>query len=159
MGKFIFSIVFAFLFSKLMIILFSEEYSGLRKKIEINYIVKDNKGAIACISENIYLKIQEYSQKNDLVSIKAEITNKNCLILQRGEKLRAHEGICDAIDQNSVKMFKSAKVLAQKVFVPCFAVETEKLEMLEETNKNINDDTNIKEIMIKNNPNSENRGK
>lgn len=155
MGKFIFSIVFAFLFSKLMLILFSEEYSGLRKKIQINYIVTDQKGAIACISENIYLKIQEYSQKNNVAAIKAEIDNKNCVILSQGEKLTAYEGICDVYDKNSVKMFKSSKILFQKVFVPCFAIEPEKLQALDESNKNIDDSKNLNEIAPKNNPNPE----
>jgi len=155
MGKFIFSIVFAFLFSKLMIILFSEEYSGLRKKIEINYIVTDQKGAIACISENIYLKIQEYSQKNNVAAIKVEIENKNCVILPRGEKLTAYEGICDVYDKNSVKMFKSSKILLQKVFVPCFALEPKKLQTIHESNKKLDDSKNLNEIARNNNPNPE----
>ena len=110
-----------------MNILFSEEYSGFTKKSQAIYIVKPELGAIACATEEIYKSVQNLYLNNDLKSIQAEINNKNCMLLKKGEELEAFEKICDVEDQNSVKLFKSKKVFLQKIFVPCFAVEMQKL--------------------------------
>jgi hypothetical protein len=49
------------------------------------------------------------------------------MLLENGEDLEAFEGICNVADKNSVKLFKSKKVFLQKIYVPCFAVEMQKL--------------------------------
>ena len=110
-----------------MHIIFSDEYSGFTKKAIVTYAVKTKEGAIACATEEIYKNIQNFYLKNDLKSIQSQINNKNCMLLKSGEKLEAHEGICDIADKNSVKLFKSKKVFLQKIYVPCFAVEMEKI--------------------------------
>lgn len=110
-----------------MAILFSDEYSGFSKKVIIKYIVSQDEGAVACATENIYKNIQNFYQENKLKLIEDEIKNKNCLVLEKGEELDAYEGICDVVDRNQVKMFKSKKVFLQKIYVPCFAVEMKKI--------------------------------
>jgi hypothetical protein len=110
-----------------MNIIFSEEYSGLAKKSHAIYIVKPDLGTLACATEEIYKSVQNLYLKNDLKSIQAEISNKNCMLLKQGEELEAFEKICDGEDQNSVKLFKSKKVFLQKIYVPCFAVEVKKI--------------------------------
>ena len=119
-----------------MNIIFSDEYSGFAKKAIVTYSVKAKEGAIACATEEIYKNIQNFYLKNDLKSIQSQINNKNCMLLKSGEKLEAHEGICDIADKNSVKLFKSKKVFLQKIYVPCFAVEMDKLIL--EKDKKIN---------------------
>jgi hypothetical protein len=108
-----------------MHIVYSDEYSGFTKKAIVTYAVKTKDGAIACATEEIYKNIQNFYLKNDLKSIQSQINNKNCMLLNNGEKLEAYEGICDIADKNSVKLFKSKKVFLQKIYVPCFAVEME----------------------------------
>ena len=110
-----------------MNIIFSDEYSGFAKKAIVTYNVKAKEGAVACATEEIYKNIQNFYLKNDLKSIQSQIINKNCMLLKSGEKLEAHEGICDIADKNLVKLFKSKKVFLQKIYVPCFAVEMEKI--------------------------------
>ena len=127
MFKIIFTIIFTYFFAKFMHIIFSDEYSGFTKKAIVTYAVKTKEGAIACATEEIYKNIQNFYLKNDLKSIQSQINNKNCMLLKSGEKLEAHEGICDIADKNSVKLFKSKKVFLQKIHVPCFAVEMEKI--------------------------------
>ena len=78
-----------------MNILFSEEYSGFTKKSQAIYIVKPEFGAIACATEEIYKSVQNLYLNNDLKSIQAEINNKNCMLLKKGEELEAFEKICD----------------------------------------------------------------
>ncbi len=121
-----------------MSIVFSEEYSGLTKKSQAIYIVKPDRGAVACSSQEIYKNIQNFFLNNDLKSISNEIKNKNCIILKKGDELEALEQICDVEDKNSVKLFKSKKVFLQKIYVPCFAVE-----MKEIIKKSENDDENM----------------
>lgn len=121
-----------------MSIVFSEEYSGLTKKSQAIYIVKPERGAVACSSQEIYKNIQNFFLNNDLKSISNEIKNKNCIILKKGDELEALEQICDVEDKNSVKLFKSKKVFLQKIYVPCFAVE-----MKEIIKKSENDDENM----------------
>ena len=127
MFKIIFTIIFTYFFAKFMHIIYSDEYSGFAKKVIVSYTVKAKEGAIACATEEIYKNIQNFYLKNDLKSIQSQINNKNCMLLKSGEKLEAHEGICDIADKNSVKLFKSKKVFLQKIYVPCFAVEMEKI--------------------------------
>ena len=127
MFKIIFTIIFTYFFAKFMHIIYSDEYSGFTKKAIVTYNVKAKEGAIACATEEIYKNIQNFYLKNDLKSIQSQINNKNCMLLKSGEKLEAHEGICDIADKNSVKLFKSKKVFLQKIYVPCFAVEMEKI--------------------------------
>ena len=127
MFKIIITVIFTYFFAKFMNIIYSEEYSGFTKKAIVTYNVKAKEGAIACATEEIYKNIQNFYLKNDLKSIQSQINNKNCMLLKSGEKLEAHEGICDIADKNSVKLFKSKKVFLQKIYVPCFAVEMEKI--------------------------------
>jgi hypothetical protein len=110
-----------------MSILFSDEYSGFAKKAQAIYIVSPKIGAVACATEEIYKNVQNFYLKNDFKSIEAEIKSKNCMLLENGEELEAFEGICNVADKNSVKLFKSKKVFLQKIYVPCFAVEMQKL--------------------------------
>ncbi|NCA28771.1 MAG: hypothetical protein EBS92_05835, partial [Proteobacteria bacterium] len=116
MGRIIFTVIFTFFFAKFMAILFSDEYSGFSKKVIIKYIVSQDEGAVACATENIYKNIQNFYQENKLKLIEDEIKNKNCLVLEKGEELDAYEGICDVVDRNQVKMFKSKKVFLQKIY-------------------------------------------
>jgi len=125
--KIIFTIIFTYFFAKFMNIVFSEEYSGFTKKAIVTYTVATKEGAVACATEEIYKNIQNLYLKNDLKTIQSQINNKNCMLLKSGEKLEAHEGICDIADKNSVKLFKSKKVFLQKIYVPCFAVEMDKI--------------------------------
>ena len=127
MFRIIFTIIFTYFFAKFMNIIFSDEYSGFAKKAIVTYNVKAKEGAVACATEEIYKNIQNFYLKNDLKSIQSQINNKNCMLLKSGEKLEAHEGICDIADKNLVKLFKSKKVFLQKIYVPCFAVEMEKI--------------------------------
>lgn len=127
MFKIIFTVVFTYFFAKFMSILFSNEYSGFTKKSQVIYVVKPKQGAIACASEEIYKNVQNFYLKNDLKAIENEIKSKNCIILKNGDELEAYEGICDVADENSVKLFKSKKVFLQKIYVPCFAVEQQKI--------------------------------
>ena len=110
-----------------MSIFFSEEYSGFSKKAQVIYTVKSKQGAVACATEEIYKNVQNLYLKNDFKAIEGEIKSKNCMLLESGEELEAYEGICDIVDKNSVKLFKSKKVFLQKIYVPCFAVEMQKL--------------------------------
>lgn len=110
-----------------MSILFSDEYSGFTKKSQVIYTVKSKRGAVACATEEIYKNVQNFYFKNDIKSIETEINSKNCMLLESGEELEAYEGICNVADKNSVKLFKSKKVFLQKIYVPCFAVEMQKL--------------------------------
>ena len=135
MFKILFTVIFTYFFAKFMHIVYSEEYSGFAKKAIVTYTVKTKEGAIACATEEIYKNIQNLYLKNDLKTIQSQINNKNCILLKSGEKLEAFEGICDIADKNSVKLFKSKKVFLQKIYVPCFAVEMEKI-ILESDKKN-----------------------
>ena len=110
-----------------MNIVFSNEYSGFTKKSQVIYLVKLKQGAVACATEEIYKNVQNFYLKNDLKAIENEIKSKNCIILKNGDELEAYEGICDVADENSVKLFKSKKVFLQKIYVPCFAVEMQRL--------------------------------
>ena len=110
-----------------MNILFSDEYSGFVKKAKAIYTVELSQGAVACATEEIYKNVQNFYLQNDLKSIQAEIKSKNCMLLKKGDELEAYEGICNVIDKNSVKLFKSKKVFLQKIYVPCFAVEMKKI--------------------------------
>jgi len=110
-----------------MSIFFSDEYSGFTKKTQVIYTVKSKLGAVACATEEIYKNVQNLYLKNDFKAIEGEIKSKNCIVLESGEELEAYEGICDIVDKNSVKLFKSKKVFLQKIYVPCFAVEMQKL--------------------------------
>ena len=127
MFKIIFTIVFTYFFTKFMSILFSDEYSGFAKKSQVIYVVKPKQGAVACASEEIYKNVQNFYLKNDLKAIENEIKSKNCIILKNGDELEAYEEICDVADENLVKLFKSKKVFLQKIYVPCFAVEMQRL--------------------------------
>lgn len=134
-----------------MNILFSDEYSGFAKKAQAIYIVKPKNGAVACATEEIYKNIQNFYLNNDLKSIENQIKIKNCILLKNGEELEAFEGICNISDKNSVKLFKSKRVFLQKIYVPCFAVE---MDRLVDVNKNEN------EVKDKNNEyNSQNSNK
>ena len=110
-----------------MSIFFSEEYSGFSKKAQVIYTVKSKQGAVACATEEIYKNVQNLYLKNDFKAIESEMKSKNCMLLESGEELEAYEGICDIVDKNSVKLFKSKKVFLQKIYVPCFAVEMQGL--------------------------------
>ena len=110
-----------------MSIFFSDEYSGFTKKTQVIYTVKSKQGAVACATEEIYKNVQNLYLKNDFKAIEEEIKSKNCMLLESGEELEAYEGICDIVDKNSVKLFKSKKVFLQKIYVPCFAVEMQRL--------------------------------
>ena len=110
-----------------MSIFFSDEYSGFTKKTQVIYTVKSKLGAVACATEEIYKNVQNLYLKNDFKAIEEEIKSKNCMLLESGEELEAYEGICNVADKNSVKLFKSKKVFLQKIYVPCFAVEMQKL--------------------------------
>ena len=110
-----------------MSILLSDEYSGFAKKAKAIYIVSPKGGAVACATEEIYKNVQNFYLKNDFKSIEAEIKNKNCMLLKKDDELEAYEGICNVADKNSVKLFKSKKVFLQKIYVPCFAVEMQRL--------------------------------
>ena len=110
-----------------MSILLSDEYSGFAKKAQAIYIVSPKGGAVACATEEIYKNVQNFYLKNDFKSIEAEINSKNCMLLKKDDELEAYEGICNIADKNSVKLFKSKKVFLQKIYVPCFAVEMQKL--------------------------------
>ena len=129
MFKILLTVIFTYFFAKFMNIIYSEEYSGFTKKAIVTYAVKPKEGAIACATEEIYKNIQNLYLKNDLKAIQSQINNKNCIVLESGEKLEAHEGICDIADKNSVKLFKSKKVFLQKIYVPCFAVEMERITL------------------------------
>ena len=120
-----------------MSILFSNEYSGFTKKSQVIYVVKPKQGAVACATEEIYKNVQNFYLKNDLKAIENEIKSKNCIILKNGDELEAYEGICDVADENSVKLFKSKKVFLQKIYVPCFAVEMQKI--IEESQEEIDE--------------------
>ncbi len=120
-----------------MSIFFSEEYSGFSKKAQVIYTVKSKQGAVACATEEIYKNVQNLYLKNDFKAIEGEIKSKNCMLLESGEELEAYEGICDIVDKNSVKLFKSKKVFLQKIYVPCFAV---KLKQIIETEEQSDDD-------------------
>ena len=137
MFKILFTVIFTYFFAKFMSILYSEEYSGFTKKAIVTYAVTTKEGAIACATEEIYKNIQNLYLKNDLKAIQSQINNKNCILLKSGEKLEAFEGICDIADKNSVKLFKSKKVFLQKIYVPCFAVEMEKIILENDKKKNI----------------------
>ena len=119
-----------------MSIFFSEEYSGFSKKAQVIYTVKSKQGAVACATEEIYKNVQNLYLKNDFKAIESEIKSKNCMLLENGEELEAYEGICDIANKNSVKLFKSKKVFLQKIYVPCFAVEMDKIIL--EKDKKIN---------------------
>jgi hypothetical protein len=123
MFKLLFTVIFSFFFAKFLAILFDDEYSGINKKTESQFIVHNKNGAIACAFEDLYYKIQEYSRNNQDDLIKEEINKKNCILLNHGEKLTAYSDICDKVDQNKVKLFKSPKIFLQKIYVPCFAVK------------------------------------
>jgi len=110
-----------------MNILFSDEYSGFAKKAPAIYLVKPKAGAVACATEEIYKNIQNFYLNNDLKSIENQIKIKNCILLNKGEELKAYEGICNISDKNSVKLFQSKRVFLQKIYVPCFAVEMDRL--------------------------------
>ena len=127
MYKIIFTVIFTYFFAKFMNIILSEEYSGFSKKAIVTYAVKPKEGVLACATEEIYKNIQNLYLKNDLKAIQSEINNKNCILLKNGEILEGYEGTCNVVDKNSVKLFKSKKVFLQKIFVPCFAVEMQKL--------------------------------
>ncbi len=128
MLKIIFTVVFTYFFAKIMYVFFSDDYSGFRKKQEISYIVHQKDGAVACATENIYKNIQSLYQINDLPKIRDELKNKNCILLDENEELKATEGICDGVDKNSVKLFGSKKVSLRKIYVPCFAVKPKLVE-------------------------------
>lgn len=136
MFKILITVIFTYFFAKFMSILYSDEYSGFAKKAIVTYSVTTKEGAVACATEEIYKNIQNLYLKNDLKAIQSQINNKNCILLKSGEKLEAHEGICDIADKNSVKLFKSKKVFLQKIYVPCFAVEMDKIIL--EKDKKIN---------------------
>ena len=136
MFKILITVIFTYFFAKFMSILYSDEYSGFAKKAIVTYSVTTKEGAVACATEEIYKNIQNLYLKNDLKAIQSQINNKNCILLKSGEKLEAHEGICDIADKNSVKLFKSKKVFLQKIYVPCFAVEMDKIVL--EKDKKIN---------------------
>lgn len=123
MLKIIFTVIFTYFFAKIMYVFYSDDYSGFSKKQEIIYIVNQKDGAVACATENIYKNIQALYQKNDLTKIAEEIENKNCILLDENEELMGTEGICEGVDKNTVKLFKSKKVSLRKIFVPCFAVK------------------------------------
>ena len=110
-----------------MSIFFSDEYSGFTKKTQVIYTVKSKLGAVACATEEIYKNVQNLCLKNDFKAIEEEIKSKNCMLLKKDDELEAYEGICNVADKNSVKLFKSKKVFLQKIYVPCFAVEMQKL--------------------------------
>ncbi len=110
-----------------MSIFFSDEYSGFTKKTQVIYTVKSKLGAVACATEEIYKNVQNLYLKNDFKAIEEEIKSKNCMLLKKDDELEAYEGICNVADKNSVKLFKSKKVFLQKIYVPCFAVEMQKL--------------------------------
>jgi len=134
--KILITVIFTYFFAKFMSILYSDEYSGFTKKAIVTYSVTTKEGAVACATEEIYKNIQNLYLKNDLKAIQSQINNKNCILLESGEKLEAHEGICNIADKNSVKLFKSKKVFLQKIYVPCFAVEMDKIIL--EKDKKIN---------------------
>ena len=136
MFKILITLIFTYFFAKFMSILYSDEYSGFTKKAIVTYSVTTKEGAVACATEEIYKNIQNLYLKNDLKAIQSQINNKNCILLESGEKLEAHEGICNIVDKNSVKLFKSKKVFLQKIYVPCFAVEMDKIIL--EKDKKIN---------------------
>ena len=136
MFKILITVIFTYFFAKFMSILYSDEYSGFTKKAIVTYSVTTKEGAVACATEEIYKNIQNLYLKNDLKAIQSQINNKNCILLESGEKLEAHEGICNIADKNSVKLFKSKKVFLQKIYVPCFAVEMDKIVL--EKDKKIN---------------------
>ena len=136
MFKILITVIFTYFFAKFMSILYSDEYSGFAKKAIVTYSVTTKEGAVACATEEIYKNIQNLYLKNDLKAIQSQINNKNCILLESGEKLEAHEGICNIVDKNSVKLFKSKKVFLQKIYVPCFAVEMDKIIL--EKDKKIN---------------------
>ncbi len=136
MFKILITVIFTYFFAKFMSILYSDEYSGFTKKAIVTYSVTTKEGAVACATEEIYKNIQNLYLKNDLKAIQSQINNKNCILLESGEKLEAHEGICNIADKNSVKLFKSKKVFLQKIYVPCFAVEMDKIIL--EKDKKIN---------------------
>ena len=136
MFKILITVIFTYFFAKFMSILYSDEYSGFTKKAIVTYSVTTKEGAVACATEEIYKNIQNLYLKNDLKAIQSQINNKNCILLESGEKLEAHEGICNIVDKNSVKLFKSKKVFLQKIYVPCFAVEMDKIIL--EKDKKIN---------------------
>lgn len=126
MGKIIFTIIFTFFFAKVMAILFDDDYEGFSKKKIVKYIVKQEEGAVACATEEIYKNVQNLYNLKNFQAIQQEISNKNCIILDKGDELEAFEGICNVVDKNSVKLFKSKKVFLQKIYIPCFAVEEQK---------------------------------
>jgi hypothetical protein len=123
MFRLLFTVIFSFFFAKLLAILFDDEYSGVNKKTEVEFMVHNKNGAIACAFEDVYYKIQEYSKNNQNDLIREEINKKNCILLKYGEKLTAFSDICDKVDHNQVKLFKSPKIFLQKIYVPCFAVK------------------------------------
>ena len=122
-----------------MLVACSEEYSGLSKKITVDYKVVAKEGILACSTQNTYKQIQIYYNNNETNKIKEEIEKKNCIFLKNGEELKGYEGICDIKNLNEVKLFKTEKYLLHKLYIPCFAVE----EFLPEIIEKNDDETKI----------------
>ncbi|MFZ9181117.1 MAG: hypothetical protein ACO201_04525 [Rickettsiales bacterium] len=139
MLKIIFTVIFTFIFAKFMLVACSEEYSGLSKKITVDYKVVAKEGILACSTQNTYKQIQIYYNNNETNKIKEEIEKKNCIFLKNGEELKGYEGICDIKNLNEVKLFKTEKYLLHKLYIPCFAVE----EFLPEIIEKNDDETKI----------------
>ena len=147
MLKIIFTVIFTFIFAKFMLVACSEEYSGLSKKITVDYKVVAKEGILACSTQNTYKQIQIYYINNETNKIKEEIEKKNCIFLKNGEELKGYEGICNIKNLNEVKLFKTEKYLLHKLYIPCFAVEENLPKIIEKTKeKTQNPSSEIKNI-------------
>jgi len=142
MLKILFTVIFTFLFAKFMLVACSEEYAGLSKKINVKYSVIAKEGILACSTENIYKQIQVYYNNNETSKIKAEIDNKNCILLKYGEELDGFEGICNVQNLNEVKLFKTEKYVLHKLYIPCFAVEENLPKIIEKTDEKTENPSN-----------------
>jgi len=123
MLKIIFTVIFTFFFAKFMMVACSEEYSGLSKKITVDYKVVAKDGILACSTQETFKQIQIYYNNNETSKIKDEIEKKHCIFLKKGEELKGYEGICNIKNLNEVRLFKTEKYLLHKLYIPCFAVE------------------------------------